>query len=249
MPDLNFVGRNLVTRNADGTSGQALEEDVVGIQNLPFRLTASEVGNADLTEVDLLPALGSEAFYMIHGFVAYPIANGGELAASGALDLIYGGTAQKASGSEQIPASGDNVMMSSAPVLIYDSAPFPLADVKNKTIAVKSSSAIDIPGTIFASAVGAGGAGYAVDDLFNIISNIDVSVIGTGRVTSVAAGVVDGYVILTSTLGANRAVHGTQKTTGAGDDNFTIDVLSVDYSTNPALIVGKLFYSTHSTVV
>lgn len=249
MPDLNYVGRNLVTRNADGSFGQDLEENIVGVQNIPFRLTASQVGNADLTEVDLLPALGSEAFYMIHGLVAYPVANGGTLAASGTLELIYGGTAQKASGSEDIAASGDNVMMSSAPVLVYDSSSFPLSDVKNKTIAVKSATPIDIPGVIFASSVGAGGAGYAVNDLFNIISTIDASVIGTGRVTSVAAGVVDGYVILTSTLGATRAAHATAKTSGGGDDNFTIDVLALDYSSNPALIVGKLFYSTHSAVV
>ncbi len=249
MADLNFVGRNLVTRNADGTYGQDLEENIVGIQTFPFRLTASQIGNADLAEVDLLPALGAEAFYAVHGIVCYPLANGGSLPASGTLNLIYGGTGANAVLPTQIPASGASVWAAGINVLSYDGGLPTLANIKNKTLAMKSSAAIPIPGTIFSSAVGVGGTGYAVDDLFNIISTIDASVIGTGIVTSVAAGVVDGYTILTSTLGAIRGVHTTVATSGGGDDAFTIDVLALNYSTNAALVVGKLFYSTHSTVI
>ena len=248
MPDLNFVGRNLVTRNADGTYGQDLEENIVGIQTFPFRLTASQIGNADLAEVDLLPALGAEAFYAVHGIVCYPLANGGSLPASGTLNLIYGGTGANAVLPTQIPASGASVWAAGINVLSYDGGLPTLANVKNKTLAMTAATAIPIPGTIAASTVGTGGTGWAVNDLFNIISVIDASVIGTGRVTSVAAGVIDGYVILTSTLGAIRGDHDLAATTGVGI-NASIDVIGVNYATNAALIVGKLFYSTHSTVV
>ena len=75
--------------------------------------------------------------------------------------------------------------------------------------------------------VNVGGAGYAVNDTFNILSGI-LSQVATAKVTSVSGGVVTGIQLLTGGGGFIAGyVFTTVHTSGAGNDALTVNVTTV----------------------
>ena len=92
-------------------------------------------------------------------------------------------------------------------------------------------------GTIATTALGVGGTGYAVNDLFHLVQ-AGGGVVATGKVTGVSTGVVTTFSILTTGTGYVAGVtYATVHDSGSGDDALTVTVSTI---TDAGTSVAKL---------
>lgn len=99
-------------------------------------------------------------------------------------------------------------------------------------------------GTIATTALGVGGASYAVNDLFHLVQS-EGGVVATGRVDTVLAGVVLTFTILTFGTGyVAGTTYATVHDSGVGNDALTVTVSTI---TDAGVSIGKLSCLTNTS--
>lgn len=136
--------------------------------------------------------------------------------------------------------------MASRPILVTSSTSLVLSARNNvvkafSLCAAAATSTLELfdgtIGSIATSALGAGGTGYAANDTFHLVQ-AGGGVVATGRVDTVAVGVVTAYTILTTGTGyVAGTTYATVKDSGSGNNDLTITVSTI---TDAGTSIGKI---------
>lgn len=120
----------------------------------------------------------------------------------------------------------------------------PVGNILIKSVALAAAAATAVLeifdgtiGTIATTALGVGGTGYSVNDLFHLVQ-AGGGVIATGKVDTVGSGIVTAFTILTFGTGyVAGTTYATVKDSGSGNDGLTVTVSTI---TDAGTSVAKL---------